>query len=78
MFVLLLKCLKELIAAVYIIYPHYIDPDTEDLCEVERVLEVIEEQKYRYDSEKIYRFIIDSRNFLSRKIQLIIRIVLGE
>jgi capsular polysaccharide export protein len=72
------RSIDELVAAVYLLYPRYIDPETSKRCEAERVIEYIEEEKNRYNSDLLYRVGTDLRNLLSRKIQLIIKIALGE
>jgi len=72
------RTLDELIAATLILYPKYIDPKTNKFCEVETLLFEIDKEKNRYNNDKLYRLYIDSRNMLSRKIQLLIKVVLGE
>jgi capsular polysaccharide export protein len=72
------RTLDELIAATYILYPRYIDPMHNTLCEVETTLTNIEVMKKHYNNNIFYRLFIDSRNILSRKIQLFIKVILGE
>jgi len=72
------RTLDELVAAAFILYPRYLDPETNELCEIETLLHGIEKEKKRYNNQKYYRLYIDTRNFISRKIQLIIKVVLGE
>jgi len=72
------RTLDELVAAVFILYPRYIDPRTDQLCEVEVLLEALDKEKNRYNNDSFYKLYIDSRNLLSRKIQLLIKVVLGE
>ena len=72
------RTLDELVAAAFILYPHYINPITNELCEIEVLLQEIDKEKNRYNSDKFYKLCIDSRNMISRKIQLIIKVILGE
>ena len=71
------RSLDELVAGVFIVYACYINPLTDTICEVEVVLESIENEKKRYSSDIIYKLYINGRNLISRKIQLLIRIILG-
>jgi len=64
--------LLELIAATYIIYPRYLSPIDNSLCEVEELLSNLELMKKRYNN-KTYKFIIDIRNIVSRLAQWGIR-----
>ena len=70
--------LEELIAATLILYPRYIHPKTNAFCEVEVLLNEIDKEKKRYNNRLLYRWYIDSRNTISRKIQLIIKVLLSE
>jgi len=70
--------LDELVAAVFILYPRYIHPQTNKPCEIEVVLREIDKEKTRYNGDKTYKLYIDSRNMLSRKIQLLIRVIFGK
>jgi len=72
------KTLEELIAATLILYPRYIHPETNTFCEVEVLLTEIDKEKNRYNNHTFYKLYIDSRNMISRKIQLLIKAVLGE
>ncbi len=72
------RTLEELIAATYILYPRYIHPNTNQLCEVELLLEVIDKEKKRYNTNLIYRSYINFRNLISRKAQLLLKVILGE
>jgi len=65
--------LDELTAAAFILYPRYIHPKTNAFCEVEVLLAEIDKEKKRYNTEKLYRIYTDSRNSLSRKIQILIK-----
>ncbi len=70
--------LEELIAATLILYPRYIHPKTNAFCEVEVLLDEIDKEKKRYNNCLLCRLYIDSRNAISRKIQLIIKVLLSE
>ena len=70
--------LDELVAATLIYYPRYIDPHTDRLCEIELLLHSLDKEKSRYNTDRIYRLAIDSRNAVSRKLQLLWRTVSGE
>jgi capsular polysaccharide export protein len=72
------RTLDELVAAAFILYPRYIHPKTNELCEIEVLLEEIDKEKNRYNTNKLYRLYIDSRNLVSRKLQLLIKGILGE
>jgi len=69
--------LEALIAGTLLLYPRYIHPKTNKLCEVEALLKQIDKEKRRYN-KPLYKVSIDSRNFLSRKAQWVIRKVFGE
>ncbi len=70
--------LLELVAAAYILYPRYINPKSNKLCEIEELLNEVEKEKIRYNSNNLYRLYVDSRNFISRKLQLLLKVMLGE
>jgi len=73
------KCsLDALVAATYILYPRYIDPLTNLPCELETTLTNIEVTKKRYNNDTIFRWRLQGRNFISRKVQLLIKVILGE
>ena len=63
--------IEELIAGSYILYPRYISPKTGKFCEVEVLIEEIEELKYRYNNDIVYKLFTNIRNNFFRKIQLI-------
>jgi len=67
--------LDELVAATLFLYPRYIKPNSLKLCEPEEFLEELEYEKKVYDSSLIYRVKIKVRNFISRKSQLLLRII---
>lgn len=70
--------IDELVAATYILYPRYLNPKTNTSCEAEVLIEELEKLKNRYNDDKIYRFFTNIRNFISRKIQLLIKICLNK
>jgi len=70
--------LDELIAVAYILYPRYVHPKTNQFCEIEVLLTEIDKEKRLYSTNLVYRVLVDSRNFISRKIQLLIKVALGE
>ncbi len=70
--------IEELIAGAYILYPKYISPENNKFCEVETLINFIEKEKKRYNTNLIYRWSINTRNFISRKIQLVLKVILGE
>jgi capsular polysaccharide export protein len=72
------RSLDELVAAAFILYPRYIHPKTNHLCEIEVLLDELDKEKNRYNTDNTYRFYINLRNLISRKIQLIIKVILGE
>jgi len=72
------RSLEELIAAAYIVYPRYIHPKNKEFCEIEVLLDELDKEKKRYNSNYIFKALIDSRNFISRKIQFVIKVMLDE
>ena len=70
--------LNELIAGVYILYPKYIDPISLEICEVERVLEVLSIEKERYHSSMLYREKTKLKNFIYKKYYAILRHLLKD
>ena len=70
--------LHELIAATYILYPRYIDPMSHTLCEAEVCIANIELMKKRYNNNIFFKIAVDTRNWLSRKIQFLLKAMLGE
>jgi len=67
--------LDELVAATLILYPCYINPTTNRLCEIEVLLEEIEKEKKRYNTDILYRVSIDTRNTISRKLQAFLKML---
>ena len=70
--------LDALVAASFLLYPRYLHPKTNQFCEIEVLLAEIDKEKNRYNSDTLYRYYIQSRNVVSRKIQLVIKVLLGE
>jgi capsular polysaccharide export protein len=65
----------ELTAAVLLLYPRYIDPLTNERCEAEVTMAGLQEQKRKLDASPLYRTVITWRNRVSRKSQLILRLL---
>jgi len=66
------RTLDELVSAAYILYPRYIHPETNMFCEVETLLTFITKEKKQYVDSIIYRVPRDIRNYISRKVQLLL------
>ena len=64
----------ELIASTYILYPRYISPANNQLCEVEETVTKLELMKKRYNNA-LYKFMIYIRNTFFRVSQFIYRYV---
>ncbi|RLA82230.1 MAG: capsule biosynthesis protein [Epsilonproteobacteria bacterium] len=67
--------LEELIASTLILYPTYINPRSLIVCEIEELLKELDKEKKLYNASRIYRVKIKIRNFISRKSQLLLRII---
>lgn len=65
--------LDELVAGTYLLYPRYLNPETLKRCEVEEVLEYVDQKRQQFKDS----FWIKCRNWMSRKIQMILRVVKG-
>ncbi|AKF25901.1 hypothetical protein YH65_01500 [Sulfurovum lithotrophicum] len=72
------RTLDELVAATLIVYPRYINPVDSKPCEIEVILNKIDEEKKRYNKNSLYKVYVDSRNIVSRKIQWCIKALKGE
>jgi capsular polysaccharide export protein len=70
--------LEELIVATLILYPRYIHPKTNQFCEVEILLGELGKEKKLYNNNLTYRVLVDGRNFISRKAQFILKVILDE
>ena len=67
--------IDELTAATLLLYPRYIDPLTNELCEVEVTLLGLQKEKTHLDASFSYRWSRKIRNLISRKVQLFFRIL---
>lgn len=65
--------IDELVAGTYLLYPRYLNPETLRACEIEEVLEILDQQRQQFKDS----FWIQCRNWMSRKIQMILRVVKG-
>ncbi len=65
----------ELVAATLILYPRYYNPYKDKICEIEDILDLIESQRELYKST-IFKYKNKIRNYISRKIQLFLRILM--
>lgn len=65
--------IDELVAATYLLYPRYIHPESLQRCEIEEVLEFIEQNRQSFKNS----IELHVRNWISRKSQMIIRMVKG-
>jgi capsular polysaccharide export protein len=63
------RSLAELVAATYLLYPRYLDPESGERCGIERTLEGLERLRRRYNDERFYRWRVDARNVLMRRAQ---------
>lgn len=63
--------IDELVAGVYLLYPRYIHPLSKKRCEIEEVLEILQKQRHRIRTS----LWVQCRNWISRKIQMLIRIL---
>ncbi|WP_297443766.1 hypothetical protein [Sulfurimonas sp.] len=67
--------LVELVAGTLIIYPRYLNPEKKVLCEIEDVLDLLKREKELYSSAPYKKIKIKLRNYISRKLQLFLRII---
>jgi capsular polysaccharide export protein len=70
--------LSQLIAGTYILYPKYIDPINLKICEIERVLEALSEEKRRYHHSAVYRSKVKIKNFIYIKYYALLRHLLKD
>ncbi len=61
--------LDEMVAGVLLLYPRYLDPQSGELCGIERLLESLEAEKQHYARSGFYRLSVSIRNFISRRSQ---------
>ena len=66
---------NALSAATLLLYPRYLDPKTLDICEVEEILAGLEEERFKMGASWAHRNKIKIRNFVSRKGQLLLRLL---
>ena len=67
--------LDELVSATLILYPKYIDPVTHKICTPEEFLKGLEREKELYESFSFYRVKLTIHSFITRKLQLLLRII---
>ena len=70
--------IDELVACSLILYPRYIDPDTLQICDIERLLSAIAKEKYRYNNDIVYRTSRRLRRQFFRWAQNVLKAVTGE
>jgi capsular polysaccharide export protein len=68
--------LYELVAATLILYPRYISPKTNTLCEVEVVLDEIVEMQNRYFNSTYVKTMIDLKTYSLRKFRRLIEFLI--
>jgi capsule polysaccharide export protein KpsC/LpsZ len=66
----------ELIAGAYILYPCYLSPKSNRLCEVEVLIKELNEMKTKFNSNKIYKAYIYFKAILYRYLKFFINIKL--
>jgi capsular polysaccharide export protein len=67
--------IDELVVATLILYPRYIDAKSKTVCTIETVMKILEAEKRHYIKSKPYKSILNTRNYISRKLQKIISII---
>ncbi len=67
--------LDELVSATLILYPKYIEPFSIEACSIEELLSGVEKEREIYNSSAMYRIKIKIHNFITRKLQLFLRII---
>ncbi|HEX5330354.1 hypothetical protein [Sulfuricurvum sp.] len=65
--------IDELVAGTYLLYPRYLHPKTRKKCEIEDVLEYLDKNRQHFKDSLWMKY----RNWVSRKIQMIIRVLKG-
>jgi len=68
--------IDELVCATLILYPRYIDPITLKRCSAEELLSGMEKERELYNNSLSYRIKTKFYNFITRKLQLLLRIIL--
>lgn len=66
--------IEELVAGALILYPRYIHPKTKNLCEVEVALYIMLKIQKKYFSNFLFKFVVDARIFIVRKIRRMIEL----
>ena len=66
---------EELIGATYLLYPRYISPKTKELCEAERVIQELKEQKDALQASFLLRTKSKIYSYLSRITQKLLSLV---
>ena len=67
--------LDELTVAALLLYPNYIDPNTNLECEVEVTMMGLESQRQKLADSRRYRILTKARNLVSRKSQQLLRFI---
>ncbi len=67
--------LEELIAATYLLYPRYISPKTKELCEAERVIQELKEQRDILQASFMLRIQSKIYSYISRTSQKLLSLV---
>jgi capsular polysaccharide export protein len=67
--------LYSLVAGAVILYPRYISPKTNTLCEAEVALDEMLALQNRYFSSRWYRMMIDTKTFILRRLRRMIEFV---
>jgi capsular polysaccharide export protein len=67
--------LDELVSATLLLYPKYIDPKSLKETTAEKVIEAIEEEKKLHTTSLLYRVKKGFHSFVTRKLQLLLRII---
>lgn len=66
----------ELVAGAIIVYPRYISPKTNTLCEVEVAFDEMIKMQEKYFTNKSYKLVVDTKTFILRRIRRVIEFVL--
>ena len=67
--------LNELITAVYILYPRYIDPKTLNYCTPSVLIDELEKEKKKINNNIIYKYRSKIYSYLSRTSQKVLSLV---
>jgi len=67
--------IDELIAATFILYPRYIDPNTKNYCEADVLIDAIQKQKHKMNTSIYYNYKMKIYSVLSRNIQKLLNVV---